>query len=200
MQTTDCGIIILAAGSSSRLGKAKQLLRYKNKTFLQHSIDEALAVNTNQVVVVTGANKNEIISQIQTSAVQVIHNNNWQEGMASSIQSGLSALLSANKKLMSAIVMLCDQPFVSTSLLNDIIQKKQTSGKGIVACVYKETLGVPALFDAKYFEQLFSLKSADGAKKIIMTNADDVATIPFPLGAVDIDTAQDYEQFIKDLS
>ena len=195
MQTTDCGIIILAAGSSSRLGQPKQLLVYKNKNLLQHAIDEATAINTGEVMVVVGAKNDEIVSKIYTKSVQIVHNENWSEGMSSSIRAGLSALLKENTFLASVIIMLCDQPFVSTQLLNEIYEAKRTNNKGIVACFYKETAGVPALFASKYFAQLLSLQGNEGAKKIVMMNGDDVATIPFPLGETDIDTMQDYITF-----
>ena len=195
MQTTDCGIIILAAGSSSRLVQPKQLLMYKNKNLLQHAIDEATAINTCEVMVVVGAKNDEIVSKIYTKSVQIVHNENWSEGMSSSIRAGLSALLKNNPSLASVIIMLCDQPFVSSQLLNEIYEAKRATNKGIVACFYKETAGVPALFTSKYFAQLLSLQGNEGAKKIVMMNGDDVATIPFPLGETDIDTMQDYIHF-----
>ncbi len=200
MQTTDCGIIILAAGNSSRLGKAKQLLPYQNKTLLQHTIDEATASNATNIIVVTGAYHKDILSRINFSFVKNIYNNNWQQGMATSMQAGLSALLADDPQLSSVIIMLCDQPFVTSQLLNEITEAKQSSGKGIVACVYKNTAGVPALFDKKYFHQLLSLTGSEGAKKMIMMNGNDVAAIDFPLGEIDIDTMHDYEQWQKKLS
>lgn len=195
MQITDFGIIILAAGSSSRLGQPKQLLMCKNKTLLQHAIDEATAISDCLVIVVVGAKKDEIVSKIHFSSAQFIDNKNWSEGMSSSIRIGLSALIKENPSLHSVIIMLCDQPFVSSQLLQQIREAEASSDKGIVASFYKETAGVPALFTSKYFEQLLSLQGNEGAKKIVMLNGDDVATVPFPLGLVDIDTMQDYADF-----
>ncbi len=197
MQTSDCGIIILAAGNASRLGSAKQLLPFRHKTLLQHSLDEALALAGSTVVVVTGARQEMIVNHLQLHTAVITHNERWQEGMASSIRAGLSELLQKNTGLSSVIILLCDQPFVSTALLQQLVATKQATGKGIVASVYKETTGVPALFAKPYFKLLLSLQGAEGARKLIAANLADVATIPFPGGSVDIDTREDYDRLLK---
>jgi len=93
------------------------------------------------------------------------------------------------------ILMLCDQPFVDTKLLDQLILAKKESGKGIVACAYSDTLGVPALFDQKYFEVMLALKGSEGAKKVILKNRKDVFTVDFPLGEIDLDTEADIKRF-----
>jgi molybdenum cofactor cytidylyltransferase len=92
--------------------------------------------------------------------------------------------------------MLCDQPFVDASLLNKLINSKKTSGKGIVAAAYSNTLGVPALFDKRYFEELLQLTGSEGAKKVIFNHQAEVHALDFPLGAVDLDTEEDVSQFL----
>jgi molybdenum cofactor cytidylyltransferase len=92
--------------------------------------------------------------------------------------------------------MVCDQPFASASLLNDLIAAHEETLKGIIASGYNNTLGTPVLFNKKYFDDLLKLQGAEGAKKIIMKYADDVATVPFPMGAVDIDTIEDYDSLL----
>lgn len=197
MPITDCGIIILAAGNSSRLGTPKQLLKFRNKTLLQHAVDEALALNAKDIVVVTGANHDNIFSSLSNKNIHSVYNENWQQGMASSMQAGLLALLAIHPDLSSVIILLCDQPYVSTQLLKDMIKQKEDTCKGIVACSYGETVGVPALFSNQYFDTLLSLRGSEGAKKIIMASKDDVAFVSFPLGSVDIDTIEDYQKLIK---
>ncbi len=197
MLTTDCAIIILAAGNSSRLGASKQLLLFKNKTLLQRTIDEAVATGIGEIVVVMGANYQNILSSLSDKNIHVVFNERWQQGITSSIQGGLSALLAKQPHLSSVIVMLCDQPFVSSGLLEEMMAKKTATGKGIIACEYEETAGVPALFSSVYFDALLSLQGTDGAKKIINSYKDDVAVISFPKGAIDIDTQGDYEDLVK---
>jgi molybdenum cofactor cytidylyltransferase len=92
--------------------------------------------------------------------------------------------------------MLCDQPFVDASLLDQLITVKYTSGKGIVAASYSNTLGVPVLFEGHYFEELLQLTGSEGAKKVIFKHQAEVHALDFPLGAVDLDTEEDVNQFL----
>jgi molybdenum cofactor cytidylyltransferase len=93
--------------------------------------------------------------------------------------------------------MLCDQPFVDGHLLHQMIETQLSSGKSIVACAYKDTLGAPVLLDKKYIPHLLKLKGGEGAKKILFENPNEVAELPFPLGHIDIDTPDDLEALKK---
>jgi len=189
-------IIILAAGQSSRLGKPKQLLPYQNTNLLQHSINTALKLPYRPVVVVLGAFADDILSGITPKPIDVIINTHWEEGMASSIRAGID-YLQKSAQVDDAIIMLCDQPHVDAGLLSQIVKTRQQSGKGIVACGYNDTVGVPVLFDQKYFPELLDLAGQEGAKKLLTTHTSDTVTIPFPMGAVDIDTDDDYKNLNK---
>jgi molybdenum cofactor cytidylyltransferase len=191
------GVIILAAGSSSRLGEPKQNLVYKGKTLLQHALDAALASSCEPVILVTGAVEPGKLKYLQSTGIHITQNLQWQEGVASSIRVGLTELLTIEKDIESAIFMLCDQPFVDAPLLHKLIEKKVESGKGIISCNYKETLGVPVLFDRKYFKELQFMEGVVGAKKIIFKYKEDVFAVDFPKGAVDIDTVEDYILLMK---
>lgn len=187
------GVIILAAGSSSRLGKPKQNLVFQGNTLLQRSIKAALAADCQHIVVVLGANAQIIEPTIKNEPVQIIHNPDWEAGMSSSISCGLAALLIPNPKLKSVILMLCDQPFADTSIINQLVQASANK-KNLVASSYSGTIGVPALFDKCYFDELSALKGNEGAKKLLLKYANEVQTVPFPLGMIDIDTIGDYER------
>lgn len=186
------GIIILAAGSSSRLGKPKQNLVFKGKTLLQRAIETAIASVCEPIVVVLGGNAEVIEPTIKNYAINIIHNPDWNEGMSSSVRSGISALLNIEPNIQSAILMLSDQPFTDTYLLNHLIM---ANGKqGITVCGYNETIGPPVLFDAAYFNDLLSLKGHEGAKKVIHKYPNKVIEILFPHGNIDIDTIEDFEK------
>ncbi|UOE51528.1 nucleotidyltransferase family protein [Mucilaginibacter sp. SMC90] len=189
------GIIILAAGASSRFGSPKQNLIYQGKTLLQRAIQTALTcLHCEKVTVVLGANEKLIRSNIDDQLVHVTYNPNWMEGMGSSIKIGLTEMLNLAPHITSIILMLCDQPFVDSFLISQLTEKKETNDCGIIACGYRDVLGAPALFDIKYFPELLSLKGPEGAKKIIEAHPDDVFVLPFPLGAIDIDTTADLER------
>jgi molybdenum cofactor cytidylyltransferase len=186
------GIIILAAGSSSRLGQPKQNLAYKGKTLLQRAVETALASICETVVVVLGANTEVIKPTIINYGVEIVENSDWSEGMASSIRTGLKKVLQTNPDVQSVILMLCDQPHVDTYLINLLVAAK--TKEGICACGYNDNIGPPVLFDTIYFDELLALTGSDGAKKVMQKHVDKVKEIPFFLGGVDIDTIADYER------
>ncbi len=184
------GIIILAAGESSRLGYPKQIAQYKGKTLLQHAIDAANGADVEKRVLVLGANRDEIKKTFPGNSIPNIPNPRFQEGMSSSIKIGMEYMLKFDKP-DQVIIMLCDQPFVDTKLLNKLIATQKESGKEIVSCKYSKTFGVPILFGKSYFKELMELTGDEGAKQIALAHEDAMASIPFPKGKVDIDTEED---------
>ena len=194
MKQSHTAIIILAAGESNRMRIPKQLLPFKGKNMLQHAIDEAAVSMADFVFVVLGANAERIKRVLHSSRAQLIMNHSWHEGIGSSIRSGIKAL---PPSVDSAIISLCDQPYANTKTFNDLIIAFETTGTSIVACEYGGSSGTPAIFSRTYFDQLLILEGDRGAKRIILENRHDTATIPFAEGTIDIDTAEDYRQFVK---
>lgn len=184
------GIIILAAGESSRLGYPKQIARYKDKTLLQYAIDAANGSKADKKVLVLGAFKDEIKKTFPGASIPNIPNPNWKEGMSSTLIKGLEYLQKINP-VDQVIIMLCDQPFVDAKLINKLIATQAKTGKGIIASGYSKTFGVPILFGKAYFEELMSLTGDEGAKKIAAVHEDDLEIVPFPKGKTDVDTEAD---------
>ncbi len=191
------GLIILAAGPSSRLGEPKQKIILKGKSLLQRAINTAIHSACRPVMTILGAYSNEIQGDIENEDVLIYYNPQWEEGMASSIRLGIEVLQKTQPQVSDVILMICDQPFTDSTLLNDMIKKKAITGKEIIACSYNDTLGVPVLFDKKFFSELLLLKGQEGAKKLIMKHKESVAEMGFPLGSFDIDTNEDYEALIN---
>lgn len=185
--------LLLAAGSSSRIGKPKMLLSFNGKTLLQHAIDEVNKLKHCKLLVVTGCYHSLLKEILVQQQIDFIENQHWEEGMGSSIQKGITHIMQQYSNADSVIILVCDQPHISSSLLQELIQVKQQTNKGIIAAAYNDTTGTPVLFDKKYFEQLALLNVQYGAKKLLQQFKDDVAKLPFALGAVDIDTKEDYE-------
>ena len=189
-----CGIVILAAGASTRLGKPKQLLQYRGKTLLAHAINEAVNSNADAIVVILGKNADQFKKEIDDRKVRVAVNSSWEEGMASSLRLGLGTLLNDKPYIDAVIFMVCDQPHVLSSILNELIITQQKTTKQIVTCNYGDSIGPPALFHKKYFKDLMKLSGDTGARKIVQENMNDMTTILFPEGEIDIDTEEDYEK------
>ncbi len=187
-------IIILAAGASTRMGRPKQLLTYGGHTFLRNAAESAVASLCRPIVVVLGAHADLLQREIDDLPVQQVMNTQWAEGMSTSIQAGLQALAQCDGEnaVEAAVLMLCDQPFVTAAVINELVRTFRTTGKGIVASEYGGTIGVPALFRREYFPELATLSGDNGAKRIMVAHPSDVVRVPFPQGITDIDTSGDY--------
>lgn len=189
------GIIILAAGNSSRLGRPKQLLEFKESTLLINTIAEALKIENSFVIVVTGANKELIQKDLNFDEIHLCYNENWENGMASSIAKGISELVTLQPDCEKCILAVCDQPFVTKDVFENLI--REANAEGIAASAYAETLGTPVLFHQKYFKELLKLEGQEGAKKLIKKYSDDVVPVSFEKGNIDIDTEEDYAKLLS---
>lgn len=190
--------MVLAAGRSARLGSPKQLLSYKGENLLRHAVDNALGTGCQSVFVVLGANIELLREELKDKPVIIVENTGWQEGMASSIRCGLENITNTILRPEIVIFMACDQPYVSSSLLLNLLKKNQETGLPVVASSYDDKIGIPALFHKSLFPALMELTGDKGARKLISENPEKVATIPFPEGIKDIDTASDYELLKKE--
>ena len=189
-------IVILAAGPSIRMGKPKQNLFFDGQTLLGRMIRSAKSVS-DKVFVVLGANFEAIEETVRDLNAEILYNKDWAPGMSSSIKLAVSRIQMKYPNADAVIFAVCDQPFVSAELLQMMIGAANTVEPGIIACSYNNTAGVPALFKKIYFPDLLKLNGKEGAKKIIEQHLQDVYSIPFPPGGIDIDTEEDFNQLLK---
>jgi len=117
-------------------------LMHNGSSLLKHAVAEAVKSNAEQVIVVLGANADIMMKEFDENEVRVVMNTGWAEGMASSIRAGINALLEIAASADAAILMPCDQPYVSASLLNDLMSRQEETGKRIIACDYGEAFGI----------------------------------------------------------
>lgn len=192
-------ILIMAAGSSSRMGKPKQLLKWKNSNLLNHAIEIANRLDSKSNFVVLGSNADAIIPEIKSTNINILINENWKEGLGNSISFGVSSILRDNPGLDGLMIMLADQPLINLDHYLKLI-KIFTKGKNqIIATKYSdEKLGVPAVFDQIYFNDLSILNSDFGAKGLFKKYAEFVNSIRNENASFDIDTPVQYEQFYRD--
>lgn len=191
----EVAVVILAAGASTRMGKPKQVLPIQNETLLSRAIRSAKEV-ASTVVVVLGSNHTEHQKSIHHLDVISALNPDWNVGMGTSIKCGVSYLNNNNPGTKAVIIMVCDQPLLTSGHLKKIIEEFHRGNSKIIASEYNGSVGVPALFDKSFFHELMQLDGTQGAKKIIHQNQNAVLAIPFPGGAVDLDTPEDYNTFI----
>ena len=191
------GIVILAAGASTRIGFPKQLLPLGGRSLLRRAAETALASDGAFLLVVLGANARQLRSEMAGLDVTVVENPDWAEGMGSSLRVGLAALQVRHPEADAVLFLVCDQPLVSTALLNQILGVYQQSAPSMVASAYGGGLGVPALFSRSLFPELASLESGSGARQILAAHRSEVTSVPFAEGVVDVDTLEDYQRLLE---
>jgi molybdenum cofactor cytidylyltransferase len=191
------GIIILAAGSSSRMGRSKQLIEIEGEPLLCRCVRVALGVNSNRVVVILGANEKPHREIIEKLPVHIISNHFWKTGMGSSIKTGLNYLIQVAPESEAVMIVVCDQPALTTEHLQKLVQRFYQKKKSIVASSYANSNGVPVLFGRSFFSNLLLLSDDHGAKKIVQQFPDQVETVEFPKGSFDLDTEDDYQNYLS---
>lgn len=194
------GVIILAAGSSSRLGQPKQLVEYAGKSLLQRMIDEANKMKFGVRLVVSGGNSEIIFRKIKLHQFERVENQNWLEGIGSSIKVGTERALEINPGLEHLLILLSDQPYVSTDVIRSLCNAQLATRTGITASRYGSVVGVPAILSKSYFQDLLALHGDQGAKKIIQQAETNVHLIDFPNGEIDIDTPADLQKLNDELN
>lgn len=186
------GVVILAAGGSSRLGEPKQLVPYQGRTLLRHAAETAAASGCRPIIAVLGANAGALRAELAGLPVWAVENEDWESGMGSSIAAGVQPLTDLNH-LDGAIILLADQPLISPEFLRELVFQFEETLAPIVASEYDGTLGVPALFAETLFPELLALDGAGGAKQLIQQYRSRAASVAFEGGSVDIDTPEDVE-------
>jgi molybdenum cofactor cytidylyltransferase len=186
--------IILAAGSSSRMGNPKQLLEWHNRPLLAHALTNIREILHDRVIVVLGAHAELIQTSIDLGDVTSIVNSQWQEGMASSIRVGIKALPTS---ATAVLIMLCDQPLINAEHIQNLLSGWQHAPTLIAVSEYHQSVGVPVVFPAEFFTDLLALKGVRGAKPLILDFKDRLLKIPLPEAEVDIDKPEDFEFLIN---
>lgn len=192
----DVGAVILAAGSSSRMGSPKQTLQFKNNSLLRRATLAALDAQCRPVVVVTGANAELCRRELDHLDVREAFNPDWETGMASSIRVGIEGLVNMEPGIAAVVLLLCDQPHVTSDIISKLVTAHHATGRSVIASAYGGSFGVPALFSRRLFTELTELEGTSGAKEIIKRHVSETHFLRFPEGEVDVDTPHDFSRLI----
>lgn len=178
--------LLLAAGSSSRLGQCKQLLQLRGETLVHRVARQALSACSGPVICVLGAQADAIGAALEDLPVQTCLNENWNSGMASSLRCGIATLPDT---VAGVMVLVCDQHRIEAIDLKRLLTA--WSADSIVAAFYGSSLGVPAIFPRRLFGQLSELQGDQGARKLLRKGSESPITVEMPAAGFDIDTAAD---------
>ncbi len=185
--TPNFGIVILAAGASTRMGEPKQLLEYRGKPLLRHAAEIALKA-CERVIVVLGARAAELRSALAGLPVTVAENPDWAGGMGTSIRAGIAAAA----HLDGVILTLADQPLITAEFFLTLVRSHLDSAQPIVTSQYAGTVGVPVFFAREYFPHLLALEPSQGCKGVILKHSDHSLRLDCPEAEMDVDTPADY--------
>jgi molybdenum cofactor cytidylyltransferase len=191
---TKVAAVVVAAGASSRMPAIKQLLPWKNTTLLGHVIKQLEQAGAEHIFVVLGANEKEILKTIDSSNIGIIHNQDWPQGMGTSIAKTISYFKDHQLEFDSLLIATCDQPLIKLTHYKKLLNSCINEGR-IVASYYNEGLGIPVVFDKIYFNELGTLTHDVGAKSIVKNHLDRLIQIDAPEAAIDLDTEKRYEQY-----
>ena len=186
--TVSLHVLVLAAGASSRLGQAKQMVLLGGRPALHITVSTAVAVAGSAVTVVLGAHARAFTHLLAHSPASVIVNRHWEEGLGSSIRFGMAALPPA---CSAVLVLLGDQVVVSADDLRRLISAWREQEETIAAAVYDSRVGVPAIFPRLCFGELSELKGDRGARAVLERHNYRLVRVPMPNAAIDLDTPED---------
>lgn len=192
----DLHVLVLAAGAARRFGSPKQLVRIGGRPLLHAVIGRGVAVGGHSVIVVLGAYAAELAPLLRHTAANVVVNRQWREGMGSSIRAGMAALPGAAE---AVLILLADQPAVSTEDLRRLVSAWRRQPSLIVAALHGTTTGAPAIFPRWCFAELSSLRGDLGARTLLRRYVDRVVRVPMPSAAIDIDTPEDLLEVESDV-
>jgi molybdenum cofactor cytidylyltransferase len=185
--------IVLAAGGSARMGRAKQLLPIDGQPMVRRITSAAHTAGLDQVVVVVGAHAQMVQQALAGLPVDVVHNQAWAEGMSTSLAAGLRAL---RPEMQATIIILADQPALAPGLIRELVGRYRESEALIVAPYYEEQRGNPVLFDRVLFPELLEIQGDRGGREVVGRHQDQVERIEIddPAVTLDVDTKHDYER------
>lgn len=190
-----CAALVLAAGSSSRLGRPKQLLRIQGESLLHRTARLALEAGCSPVYIVVGFEAQAMTHELLDLPVEAVLNAGWTEGMGSSVRTGIHALRNADPRLDAVLLLVCDQPNLTAEHLRNLLARNRArhveGKKSVTASFYAGKAGVPAVFPQELFEEIAVCSGDQGARELIRAHAADVETIPWAGGEVDLDRPED---------
>jgi molybdenum cofactor cytidylyltransferase len=168
-------------------------LLYQGQTLVQKIVSTAVTLQSGPVLLVL---KEEDEIEVQEDVIRV-YNPDAGLGMATSIHCGIRYLETLYPDIETVIISVCDQPFITTGLFQEMISHHLDTQLPIIACKYGDIIGTPVLFHKTMFKALYGLNGDKGAKQLINQQIQQVGLINFPLGNIDVDTEEDYERLIK---
>lgn len=181
--------VLLAAGGSRRLGRPKQLLEWQGEALVRRAARAALEAGVDELVVVTGAERDATAAALAGLNVRLAPNERWREGIGTSIAAGVGAASGD-----AVLLLLADQPGVDAPLLAELVAARE-AGHERVACAYAGVVGAPALFAAPADLDALRGLSGDRGAQALLRDGRAVHVVPAERAAHDIDDEADWQRW-----
>jgi molybdenum cofactor cytidylyltransferase len=190
------GCALLAAGSSQRLGRPKQLVTYRGVSLVRRSAQALASTRCEALAIVVGFQSGDVLQAVRGLPLEPLENANYSEGIAASIR--LAVSWASARELDALVLAACDQVHLTAAHLEQLIAR-YTHVSDIVASAYADTCGIPALFGSAWFSRLSQLQGDRGAGALLRTHAQ-TQFVAWPEGELDIDTEADLARAIQHVS
>jgi molybdenum cofactor cytidylyltransferase len=191
--------VILAAGTSSRLGRPKQLLDLHGEPLLRRTVRNALASTLDEVILVLGARAEEIAAAVGELGQRTVINGDYAEGQATSLVAGLK---SVDPRANGVLFLLGDQPQIGPSIIDTLIGRFRQDTPSIVQPVYGGVPANPVLFSRTLKDELLAVSGDEGARALVRARKDEVVRLPVSDGPPprDVDTEEDYRALLNEMA
>jgi molybdenum cofactor cytidylyltransferase len=188
--------VILAAGGSSRMGQPKQLLKFRGTSLLRRAIDTAMAVPTDQVIVVLGHAADRLLLECEETSATVVINDQWMEGVSTSLRGGLAAVSSEAR---GVFIYPADMPLVTPEALRELARRQQVSGRPAAMSEAAGVRGVPVFITRSLFPALMIQEGDAGGAQYLRAHPEAVEAVHFddPDLMRDVDRPEDYNRLLE---
>ena len=179
--------IVLAAGSSSRMGQPKQLIEIEGEPLIRRAARLALGTGADPVIVALGAHAAACRAALNGLELCIVENAEYAQGMGRSLALAMEMLAHAETPVDRVLVTVCDQPLVTPAHLRSLLELSGSPA----AAAYSGRIGVPAVFGREHFAALAGAEGDEGMRGLLRAHSAKVARLPLPEAAVDLDTPED---------
>ncbi len=184
--------ILLAAGTSSRMGRNKMLFELNGESVLRGAARRALAGGLSPLLVVLGHEAEKSRVELDGLPCQIVINPNYEQGINSSVKAGISALPAGTQ---STVVMLADMPFVAPEMIRGLIDRYRESEAPLVISDYEGVNAPPMLYDRSLFAELLTMTGEGCGRQVVRRHREEAEVLSWPASALaDMDVPEDYER------
>jgi len=190
--------VLLAAGTSSRMGSNKMLFALAGESVLRGAARRALAGGLAPLVVVLGHQAETAREQLAGLPCRSVINPDYEQGINTSLKTGIAAVVALPEMPRAALVMLADMPFVTAEMIAALIARYRSSAAPLVISDYEGVNAPPMLYDRSLFQELGAMTGEGCGRQVVKRYRGEAEVLPWPAAALaDLDVPDDYERISR---